>query len=413
MKRTTLARYVVFVVILIASCPAAGGDIVDSFDSASDKELEALFAKLVVESDASNKAILTLLRSKRTIMLGRKQMAADCVGLMLLLQRKSTGPVFYPDLLKLALDEQGKPGRSFGWLSPSRLLARKGNEELAPFLIEKLKSEDRAVKRLAILLLGKTKDKRAVAPLKRLFLVEGETAASVALYDILEKEMVPILLRACESPDAPVRRVACAHLGNIGRPGTLPVLVRLLAKDRNARVRAEAAGAMRFIKEEGAIAALTDALTDPSSLVRSKAAYTLAVYKRSDAGAHILVADLNTSVDDDMREKAAAGLIYVTTPEAEKALCRSLKEERVADARNCVALALAKHGSPICLQPLFLALTDEDDRVRRNAGKAIMAVVERHKEASLPLLKKISREVSGVAREKAESCLRKLAGPKR
>jgi len=408
MNRISLLGVTVSAVIALSVSHVAAGDIVDSLDSASEEQTTALIAKLAVDSEASNKAVLTLLRSRRMIQLPDGEMPATVVGLLVLMQRKTIGPVFYPDLFALALEEH-KHQREFGWFSPTRLLARPDHRpELVPFLVDKLSVKDKPTRRLAAHLLGETKDKRAVPPLEKLFLSEGDVAASAALYNILKDDMTPILLRACDSPDASVRELACAHLGNIGSPETLPALRRLLAKDGNPRVRATAASAMRFIKDEAAIAALREALADPAPLVKFKAAYTLAQYKKSDAGADVLVANLNTNADEDIREEAARGLIYVASSQAERALCRALEQEKAADVRYLVPLALEKHGSANCLEPLFLALTDQDDRVRRNAGKAIMAVVERHAEASVPLLKKILRQGSDVAREQAEKCLRNL-----
>jgi len=184
MRTTLLARDAVFALMLVASYVTAGGDIVESFDSASDKEMEALFGKLVPESDTSNKAIVSLLRSKRTITFNEEKIPAACVGLMVLSQRKRIGPLFYSDLFKLALYEHDGPRRAFGWFSPSMVLARRAQKEVGPFLIAKLSSEDRAVKRLAALLLGEIKDRRAVAPLKKLFLAKGDVAASEALYRV-------------------------------------------------------------------------------------------------------------------------------------------------------------------------------------------------------------------------------------
>lgn len=408
MNRRSLLGLGVFAVIALSVSPVAGADIVDSLDSASDEETKALFSKLAIDSEASNKAVLKLLRSTRMIQLPDEEMPATVVGHLVLMQRKRVAPVFYPDLFALALEEHKEPPREFGWFSPTVILARTRYPELVPFLLDKISGEDQAGRRLATHLLGEIKDKRAVAPLEKLFLTQGDAAASVALYEILKNDMTTILLRACESPDAFVRELACAHLGNIGSPETLPALRRLLAKDGNPRVRAKAAYAMRFIKEEAAVSALREALADAAPLVKFKAAYTLAQYKNSDAGADVLVANLNTNADEDIREEAASGLIHVASPQAERALCRALKSEKVADVRYLVPLALEKHGSPNCLEPLFLALRDEDDRVRRNARKAIMAVVERHAEASVLLLKRISKQGSNVAREQAEECLREL-----
>jgi len=408
MRRKLLVGLAVFMLITTPSCSARRTDIVDSFDSASKEEVQSLFAELRVESDDTNKAILTLLESTRTITFDEEEMPATIVGLMLLLQRESIHPVFYPNLFALALEEQNKPPREFGWFSPSMLLARTRTPALAPFLMDELGSEDPAARLLATSLLGHMKDKRAIAPLEELFLVEGDAAAAAALHDILEDEMVPILLRACESPTASVRSLGCGYLGNIKRPDTLPVLIRLLAEDADVHVRARAADAMRSIEADAAIAALEKALRDPSPLVRFKAAYTLGRYKGSDAGADILVANL-ANADDDIREDAARGLIRVTTPEAEGALCHALRNEKVADVRYLIPSALEKHGTPACLSELFLALTDEDDRVRRNADAAIVAVVNRHSEASVQVLKRIAKEGSDVAREKAEELLRRLA----
>lgn len=399
--------------LLTSSYGAA--DIIAQFAAASNKETHALISRLAIASEESNRDIMTLLESDRevhaTFFEGNEGPVA-VLGILAVMARKTIDPIFYPRLFALAISERREPRRNFGWFSPSMFLARTPDPRLTAFVIERLEDEDEMHKELAAYLLAEIGDKKAVAPLESLFLAEAHWGAARALFKIHRDEMLPFLMRACESADAEVRWLACLYLGNLSRTEALPVLQRHLAHDESAEVRAAAAAAMRGIDAEGVVSSLEEAMKDPSPLVQFKAAYTLAYYKKSAAGADILVANLIENPEDGIREEAARGLIYAGSPELEAVLCRALEQEKVANVRYLLPLALERHGGPDSLGILFQSLTDEDDRVSSYAKTAIRAVVERHPEASRPLLERMAQEGEGAARELAEQCLGRLVRPR-
>ncbi len=91
--------------ILISLCLTGCSDIVDSFDLATDKEFKALVNKLAVESNESDKSVLTLLKSRKTISIDGRQFPAPLPGLLILEKREHIAPVFYAPLFSLALYE--------------------------------------------------------------------------------------------------------------------------------------------------------------------------------------------------------------------------------------------------------------------------------------------------------------------
>lgn len=408
-KNMKFIKLSMWLLILFVFTSAIYADIIDSLDSAPDTEIEPILEELLTDSDASNKAILTLLNSEKIISLGHEQIPARYVGIMILSKRKQVNPFFYSSLFELAIEEQKRDKNIEGWFSSSMLLAQKTNNDIVPFLIEKLKSEESAVKQLSIILLSNKKDKRAVEPLKKLFLEDGDIFASQALYEILKEEMIPILSEGIKSQNWKVRLFSCHHLGNMGQG--FQDLAGVLENDPNQDVRATASFAMRFIKEKDAVDVLIKALGDTSTLVQVKAANTLAVYKKSDAGVDILVKNLNNN-NDEIREDAARGLIYARTTDAEEALCQALSNEKIADIRYLLPLALEKHGTSTCLPILFSALQDKDDRVRRNAAAAIKAIIDRHTNQSIPVLEMIIKEGPDISKEKAKEYLRKIDSSK-
>ncbi len=390
--------------ILISLCLTGCSDIVDSFDLATDKEFEALVNKLAIESNESDNSVLTLLKSRKTISIDGRQFPAPLPGLIILEKREHISPVFHAPLFNLALYEHRSGKDQYGYFNLSLLLVKKVGKELTPFLIEKLQSQNPETRHLAMELLGKTGDEKTIAPLKDLFLVKGDVQAAVTLQKILKKKTLPILLQGTESDNPEVRTTSCSLLGNLGNTDSFPALEHLLSHDPEATVRAGAAYAMRFVKVKAVVPVLTKALMDTSPIVRLKAAYVL-TYKKSNAGTHILISGLETDMDDRVREESVRGLAQIATPGAENALCRFLKKEKVADIRYIAPLALEKNGTPTSLPVLFSALTDTDDRVRKNADSAIEAVVKRHKDESIPILKKLSQQEPEVVRNKAMGLL--------
>jgi HEAT repeat protein len=219
--------------------------------------------------------------------------------------------------------------------------------------------------------------------------------------------LFPILSEGIKSQNQKIRLLSCAYLGNLGLEVSFPEMVEVLENDPNQNIRAYAANGMRFIDKLETVDVLIKALGDDSNLVQVKAATTLANYKKSDAGADILVNNLNNS-NDEIREDAARGLIYVTTTDAEKALCQALTNEKNPDIRYLLPFALEKHGTTTCLPILFSALQDKDDRVQRNAATAIKSIINRNTNQSIPILKKIIQDESDISHEKAKEYLQKI-----
>ena len=116
-------RQSVWLLILFVFCSAAYADIIDSLNSASDEEIETIVEELLTESDTSNNEIFTLLNSTKIISLGREQIPAPYVGIMILSKRKEVSSAFYPILFELAAQayrRRGTPKSSWSCKRPDK-----------------------------------------------------------------------------------------------------------------------------------------------------------------------------------------------------------------------------------------------------------------------------------------------------
>jgi HEAT repeat protein len=203
---------------------------------------------------------------------------------------------------------------------------------------------------LAIAALGEIGDRRATAPVcAAADRADGEPpvawAALEALASLADPAAIPTLVRAAESSDAEIRRLAFSALVAIADPRSTTVLDRGLA-DPDARVRTLAAHLAATIDARGAAPALAARLGDDAPGVRRAAARALAqVGEPSSALVTAVLAAITEagapSRDDDESDAIGDALERLVTGTDAERLARAFATAH-GDARAPIARALAR-----------------------------------------------------------------------
>lgn len=194
----------------------------------------------------------------------------------------------------------------------------------------------------------------------------SRAAAAHALGDVTDpvekRRAADALVRALDDDRPEVRMEACASLGDLGEPGSLPLLVKRLA-DGVPAVRQNAAIALGTLRHPDGFEPLAEALRDGPADLRFQAATSLAEIDPARAFDPVLAA-----LDDrDAQVVAAAalslGAIAKEAP-ARKAQARDELGKRLegasGEARFDIAYALADLGDDRGRETLASAMTDEE-----------------------------------------------------
>lgn len=181
----------------------------------------------------------------------------------------------------------------------------------------------------------------------------------------------PGLEKAAAAEDPGLRRAAMKGAPVIG-DAALPLLARGL-EDKDAAVRAQAAGSLAGFKEKAAplVPALRKALKDPESRVRHEAAWTISQTGEAAVPAIpdlVLLFDGGTSDDRRALEKALVKLGEPAAPPVVKLLERD--DDRLAQATVRLLGRMGKHAVPA----LVAAFEADDPRLRERAGEALRSM---------------------------------------
>lgn len=84
----------------------------------------------------------------------------------------------------------------------------------------------------------------------------------------LNAPILPILIKAADSPDPDVRKFILDILGDIGDHGATPLMLRYLQSDPEVNVRASAAENLGKIRDTSAVPVMVKALSEPDLLVQ-------------------------------------------------------------------------------------------------------------------------------------------------
>jgi len=276
-------------------------------------------------------------------------------------------------------------GRETGSLREN--LRRNAGEGLENFLGGLTDQEDPELRGASMVVLGAAAGGRAIAPLLRALpsLGEEEQGLVAGILEALPEEDLQGLLPQTHSEEPDVRRLAATVLGKRVCVEALPRLVELL-RDENGHVRSAAAGAAGRIGGEAAAAPLVALLDDPYPDVRQAAAKALKeLGSRGGEMGRLVPSLLEPRLDSRGEEAAAAALRIVAAlggREITGRLKSALKDPRSRVRRAAVEALGSLEGAdlPEALRP---ALTDEDPAVRRDA---LQVMGEGRRPGTLPLL---------------------------
>ena len=185
----------------------------------------------------------------------------------------------------------------------------------------------------------------------------------------IERRDIAGLARLLEHKDPQVQYEAAEALGNLGDEMAVGPLINALKRDEFSGVRWKAAEALSKMGNP-AVEPLIAALGHPDDDVRWKAAIALGGIGNTDAIGPLIA--LFSDDDRFVRSRAAHALSMIGEPSVGH-LIRSLKEGNPS-TRWGAALALGKIKNVKAVEPLILALADEQAMVRAEAAAALSLI---------------------------------------
>jgi HEAT repeat protein len=220
---------------------------------------------------------------------------------------------------------------------------------------------------------------------------------------VAEEATLP-LLRAAQSDDKDLRKIAITVLGDVKEKRGVPFALKDLAEKGNRRAAIIALGLMRdpratealvpFLKDEvlaidavnalgniadaRAAAAILEKLKDPELQFRQAGVWAL--QRMGKSAVPVLVARLK-SANVNQRRCAAEGMIGTNDPSSIPALQQALSDPD-ARVRTFAARALGWKGNTAAMQALVGALRDASWQVADAAGYSLASIGE----AALPTL---------------------------
>lgn len=266
-------------------------------------------------------------------------------------------------------------------------LREKSDEALEKFLGGLIGREDPGLRGASMVVLGAAAGGRAIAPLLQALpsLGEEEQGLVTGILEALPVEDLQELLPQTHSEEPDVRRVTATALGKRGRLEALPRVIELL-RDENGHVRSAGAEAAARIGGEAAAQPLVALLEDPYPDVRQAAVKALKDLGSRGGEPGRLVPRVLEPLLDSRNEVVAAEALRIMAAvgggEIAGRLKSALKDSRSLVRRAAVEAMGSLEGEdlPEALRP---ALTDEDPAVRRDA---LQVMGEIHRPGTLPLL---------------------------
>jgi HEAT repeat protein len=210
--------------------------------------------------------------------------------------------------------------------------------------------------------------------------------------------------------DPGVRRIALIELADLEEPDGLLWLVDRLARDPTEDVRAEAARLLEAWEDEPVVAALCQALTDPSPAVQGAAAQSLSLLKSEAAGRVIL--PWTGHADINVRIAAFRALRELRFPDAADVAIVALTDADAGVRREAVGVLGWLKQLDALPALARLASDDPDTEVRRAATGALGLASD---DQVLPALRQALQDHAWQVREEAATTLGKVghsgAGP--
>ncbi|MBD3286055.1 hypothetical protein GF359_06070 [candidate division WOR-3 bacterium] len=182
---------------------------------------------------------------------------------------------------------------------------------------------------------------------------------------------VEVFIKALADDNSEVRLYALTKFPKTSDPRAIPAIVDVQNNDGDCLVRSQAAEALAGIEDDRAIDALINAMnSDESFMVRGRAVNSLASHVRYSR--------------HTVNEKILS------------ALCSALLVNDEPSTRHAVAWAMHDISDPRVVEPLILALNDEDINVRKNAAEAFGRRRIKEPRAVEPLIRTLKTDIPFV-----------------
>ena len=207
------------------------------------------------------------------------------------------------------------------------------------------------------------------------------------------------LIEDLKDKDSKVRKDAAEDLGNIGDSLAVDPLIEAL-RDENSFVRQNAAKALGQIKDVKAVEPLIEALGDKDNDVRKYAAAALGYIGDTKAIKPLIEAlKVVDFYDEDAREAAMNALVSIGEPAVEP-LIEALGDKEIKTGTRCYAAeALGNIGDNRALKPLIEALGDEETFIKFYAAEALGNIGDNR--AVEPLIEALKDEDENVRKAAA------------
>jgi len=227
------------------------------------------------------------------------------------------------------------------------ILGKLGDKRAIPHLVERLVDQKADICRTAASSLKKLGEPLGEKIFNAVF---GDVDAILHLSAEKDPRSIPPLLKALKDREWKIRKFSAETLGGIADPETLEPLADALA-DPDAWVRQAAAQALGQLNDPRAIPSLVLCLSDLKPVVRGEAALSLGILKAQEAVDKII-----PLLDDgpDVREKASRTLGEIGGPAAVEPLIKLL-DDRIDTIRNVSAMSLGQLEDTRAVDPILQA----------------------------------------------------------
>jgi HEAT repeat protein len=248
-------------------------------------------------------------------------------------------------------------------------IRKNSNPDLIVFLQEMIQHEDSGLRTAAMKILGEAAGREAVDPLLEILSKAGEEEQEfiVGILQTLPEKDLPVLFPKLRVEDTAVRRRVVQVLGSRSCRGAVPHLLALL-EDPDGHVQREAARALGDIGDQVAVAPLIAFLGHSFPDVRLAGVDALIkLGQHGEEAQHLVLKLLESHLDSDDQEMVANALRVIArlgSRQVMERLSLSIKDER-SQVRCAAVEAVGSIGGAEAVPVLRLVLTDEDAMVRR------------------------------------------------
>lgn len=185
-----------------------------------------------------------------------------------------------------------------------------------------------------------------------------------------DKKILNVLLEGINDKDENVRCETVKSICKFKDPDTIDCLIKILTEDPSSIVKSEAAYSLGRIGDKKALYPLFEALKEKDPLVREWAIYGLGLLKEPEAEETLIVI-MKEDPEPKVRANAAKALGETGTIDGLRALIETLETDSSSIVRENAAFAIGMIKDFWAIDPLIEALKDPEAKVRANAAYSL------------------------------------------